>query len=312
MNTEERVWWVLPRLGWGVYVPRAALTVAYGVAWLALVSGFLVDSPGRKLAGIGLAGLLAAGERHGDDETTPPLLPGAPPRPLSKGEWAIMGGIGLVALIWVITDFAGVVLLAVAAAAGWALAYNVGNVRAQLPLFQSADPARVRLGWIAAWLVGLATVTCLTPRPGQPAGPTEARRPDGHVVGSVLRALDGDTLEVRAEGRQFRVRVLGVDATELRRADCFARQAAARTQALTAGQAVWLEYDPQQRGLDHHGRDRAHVWLADGTLLGWLLIREGYARVPDYRAPHRYEAEYRRAQDLARAEGRGGWRSCGW
>jgi endonuclease YncB( thermonuclease family) len=75
---------------------------------------------------------------------------------------------------------------------------------------------------------------------------------------------------------------------------------------------VWLEYDPRQRGPDRRGRDRAHVWLSDGTLLGWLLLREGYARVPDYPAPHRYEAAYRHAQELARAEGRGGWRACSW
>lgn len=131
-------------------------------------------------------------------------------------------------------------------------------------------------------------------------------------MASVVRAVDGDTLEVRASGQPFRVRVLGVDTTELRGAQCFAREATARTQTLAARQDVWLEYDSRQRGRDNHGRDRAHVWLSDGTLLGWRLIREGYARVPAYPAPHRYEAEYHHAQQLARAEGRGGWRACSW
>ncbi len=78
-------------------------------------------------------------------------MPPAPAthNPPTRGrEYVLLGAlVALGALAWwLATDFAGVVLLAVAAA-GWALVRNVGNVRAHLPLFRSSDSHQVLLGW---------------------------------------------------------------------------------------------------------------------------------------------------------------------
>ena len=89
-----------------------------------------------------------------------------------------------------------------------------------------------------------------------------------------VRIVDGDTLVVDAE----RVRLVGVDAPELRGAHCaaeeaLARLAADRLRALTAAGALDLE----RRGIDRYGRTLAVVRVA-GVDVGARLIEEGYAR----------------------------------
>lgn len=89
-----------------------------------------------------------------------------------------------------------------------------------------------------------------------------------------VRVVDGDTLAVGSE----KIRLVGVDAPELRGAHCpaelaLARLAAARLEALTAGGAPKIE----RRGVDRYGRTLAVVRAA-GVDVGARLIEEGYAR----------------------------------
>ena len=121
----------------------------------------------------------------------------------------------------------------------------------------------------AAEEAGPALEGCLAEAPSPPA---DAQR----IL--VTRAVDGDTLAF-ADGT--RVRLIGINTPESvdprRPVQAYGKEASAYTQQLTANQEVL--YVPGQTPRDRYGRLLAWVWLADGTFLNALLVRDGYAQV---------------------------------
>ncbi len=94
--------------------------------------------------------------------------------------------------------------------------------------------------------------------------------------------VDGDTIDVRIDGDDERVRLIGIDTPETKKPDtpveCFGPEAATFTESLLApGTPVRLERDVV--GRDDYGRLLAYVYLAsDGILVNYEIIRQGYAR----------------------------------
>jgi micrococcal nuclease len=77
----------------------------------------------------------------------------------------------------------------------------------------------------------------------------------------VVRVLDGDTIEVSADGGLRMVRLIGVDAAPLHSrwiVGQLGREAAAYTRAALMSRDVWLEYDVVS--VDKYGRTLAYVW----------------------------------------------------
>lgn len=108
------------------------------------------------------------------------------------------------------------------------------------------------------------------PVPGQPA--------------TVVRAVDGDTVEVElAGGATVPVRLLGIDTPESvdprAPVQCFGKEAARATAALLAGARVELVADVEER--DAFGRLLRYVYLGD-ELVNARLVLNGYA----YAVPH--------------------------
>lgn len=140
---------------------------------------------------------------------------------------------------------------------------------------------------------------------GAPATGTETE------VVVVRWALDGDSLLLE-DGRQ--VRLLGVNAPEIGKdgqADQpLARAARERSNRLTRGQSVRLQYD--QERFDRYGRTLAYVALPDGRDLENILLGEGLAwfvAIP----PNLSHLElYRAAEAEARAARRGIWAEPGY
>ena len=136
-------------------------------------------------------------------------------------------------------------------------------------------------------------------------------RPPAHVV----RVVDGDTLIASFDGRQERVRLIGIDAPETTggKNEC---QGLAATQALTwtvGDRDVVLVSDPTQTDRDRYDRLLRYVEL-DGSDVGADLVRRGLAHEYTYRAadPYQRQESYRMAQGAARADQDGGWSECGW
>ena len=159
----------------------------------------------------------------------------------------------------------------------------------------------------AATVSGLAW----TPRPGlAPTGPTE--------TATVVRVVDGDTIIVRLNGRDERIRYIGMNTPESVKPDSpvepFGKEAAAENRRLVAGRTVTLERDVSDR--DQYRRLLRHVWLppdqAPGgqwLLVGLELVRLGYAQAYTYPPDVKYADLILAAQRAARDFCLGLWRS---
>jgi micrococcal nuclease len=128
---------------------------------------------------------------------------------------------------------------------------------------------------------------------------------------SVLRVLDGQTIEVQWRGRREMVRYIGVAAPELRQPvedpdeDHWARRAQYWNLRLVQGRRVRLEQDALPR--DRQGRLLAYVFTQEGTFVNAWLIEFGFAEA-DARPPNlRYQAEFARLEREAREKARGLW-----
>lgn len=132
-------------------------------------------------------------------------------------------------------------------------------------------------------------------------------------LATVVAVVDGDTIDVRDAGVPQRVRLIGVDAPELHRADELpqylgAEARAALARLLGAGQ-VRLIPDPAA-GRDRFGRRLAYVETAQGIDVGCTLLEQGWARL--FRRPGYVRfARYRACEDRARSAERGLWGAHG-
>ncbi len=144
-------------------------------------------------------------------------------------------------------------------------------------------------------------------------GPTGAAGLSGSFEYVVVRAVDGDTIDVRpaAGGAVIRVRLIGVDTPETvdprRPVQCFGNEAARFTSRLE-GKLVRLEFDVERT--DDYGRTLAYVYLSDGTFFNLLLVQEGYARPYTVPPNVRYAELFVEAARVAREEKRGLWGKC--
>jgi len=146
---------------------------------------------------------------------------------------------------------------------------------------------------------------------------------------TVVKVVDGDTLDVLMDGRQKRIRLIGVDTSELHESDKLIRDAkrskctqadlqglgAAATQFvsrwLSPGDAVRLEYGPHR--YDDYKRVLAFVWLPDGRLLNELLLCEGYAQARlHYVFRSDYRVRFQQCGQQAQADNKGLWSAGCW
>lgn len=172
------------------------------------------------------------------------------------------------------------------------------------PAPQRGRAAVAHLG-IACGLIAAAT-SCT------PSSPTADATPAA-VSATVLRAVDGDTLDVRDDTRgRLRVRLLGIDSPELHKpgwsVGCWGPEAARFAADTLTGQRIALVTDPGQDSHDRYGRTLAYVELADGRDFAVTAVAAGMARPYVYggKPVSRYP-EIMAAEEQARAAGRGLW-----
>ncbi len=161
---------------------------------------------------------------------------------------------------------------------------------------------------IAAALASAATVAgCSGDDPGPAGAGAQAR---------VVRVVDGDTVILRIDGDDTRVRLLGVDAPESvtpdRPVECWGPQAAAAARRLMPkGADVTVATDPSQGAEDRYGRLLGEVTAGGATeTVNVALVREGAAEVFRGDGRGRLQPELRAAEREARDAGRGLWGSC--
>jgi micrococcal nuclease len=182
-----------------------------------------------------------------------------------------------------------------------------------------------RLG--SAVLLVVAAVLLLRPWEGGRASDPGSGSP-GPSYGTVVRAVDGDTLEVRLGGGELEtVRLIGVDTPETVKPDtpvqCFGPAASSFEHRVVEGRRIRLLPGVEPR--DVYGRLLAYVWLRPNVrrlsdkpgrsdqrerFVNAALVRRGLARTltipPNDRFAERFAALQRRA---ARAP-IGLWAAC--
>jgi micrococcal nuclease len=145
-------------------------------------------------------------------------------------------------------------------------------------------------------LIGLIVVLALAGLLGDqfPARPI----PPANEAWTIQTVHDGDTVTaVAADGREERIRLLGIDAPEYRQPH--GRAARAALEQKVRGQPVHLE----SHGRDQYDRLLGTLWI-DQRNLNRELVAEGHAWVFDRFTP---PAELREAQQAARRDRRGLW-----
>ena len=129
----------------------------------------------------------------------------------------------------------------------------------------------------------------------------------------VVRVEDGDTITVRADGREERVRFIGIDTPETsdprKPLQCFGKAATDFTANLIGDNDVRLETDALSGNRDRYDRLLRYVHLPDGTLVNAEIIKQGYGFA--YTSfPFTKIEEFTDLQREARQENRGLWNEC--
>ncbi|MFW5473016.1 thermonuclease family protein [Knoellia sp. CPCC 206450] len=136
--------------------------------------------------------------------------------------------------------------------------------------------------------------------------PAPTRRVAGALV-PVVGVTDGDTIKVRVGASTERVRVIGLDAPELKGDECWAQKASSKMQSLVQSRSVRLVADPTQDDRDRYGRLLRHVVTEDGRLAAQVLIEGGFAKEYTYRNAYEHRGDYLAAQKRAQARKVGVW-----
>ena len=129
----------------------------------------------------------------------------------------------------------------------------------------------------------------------------------------VTEFADGDTISVDMNGKNERIRFIGVDTPEThdprKPVQCFGEAASAFTKNLVGSQNVRLESDPINTNRDRYNRLLRYVYLPDNTLVNAEIIKQGYGFA--YTGfPFTKSEEFIKYQIEARIQGKGLWSSC--
>ena len=130
--------------------------------------------------------------------------------------------------------------------------------------------------------------------------------------GRVVRAIDGDTIEVAIGGERDDVRLIGVDTPETVKpgtpVQCYGERASRFTHRILEGRRVRLVFGVERH--DVYGRLLAYVHLGH-RFVNAALVRRGLARSLTIPPNDRLAPLFRRLELRAARAGRGLWGACG-
>lgn len=120
------------------------------------------------------------------------------------------------------------------------------------------------------------------------------------LTGEVQKVISGQTLEVAAtNGQTMRVRLIGIDAPDLRQQP-WGQTAKAGLEAMLTDKRVVIELDEQP---EEFGRRLAYIWHKN-ILVNEQLVKQGYVLAT---LQGKYAHRLRSAQEWARLMERGIW-----
>ena len=150
---------------------------------------------------------------------------------------------------------------------------------------------------------------------------TRPEEPSGAESATVVRIVDGDTVEVVIDaispgpgagettiGEAYIVRLIGIDTPESVKpgtpVECFAKEASAATKALLEGAAVTMVKDVENT--DRYDRLLRYIYMED-EMANARLVVNGYASAYTYPPNVRWSELFVQLQREARENDRGLW-----
>lgn len=155
-----------------------------------------------------------------------------------------------------------------------------------------------KLPILALFLLWLLTACSFGFDPGSPAPPGTGGQ-DGET-GTVVRVIDGDTIDVDLNGQTERIRYVGVNTPESDEV-CY-REATAANSLFVSGKTVLLVRDTSET--DRFGRLLRYVYVGD-LFVNQAMVEQGYAEVVSYPPDTADFDLFRRLEDEARSANRG-------
>lgn len=142
---------------------------------------------------------------------------------------------------------------------------------------------------------------------------TQAWSDENNGVNFVTRVIDGDTLVVIVDGREEKIRLIGIDTPESvdprKDVECFGLEASEALKKLVENKYVRLEVDPTQSDRDKYGRWLRYVWLNEVNV-NFEMIANGFAYEYTYDLPYKFQIDFKNAQKEAKDNKRGLWGEC--
>lgn len=133
--------------------------------------------------------------------------------------------------------------------------------------------------------------------------------PEAKTACTVDRVVDGDTFATKINGKDEKVRLIGVNTPESVKPgespQPFGKEAAEYTKKMLSGKKVYLAFDVQDR--DKYGRLLAYVYLEDGTFYNLHIVQEGYAQVMTIPPNVKFQDRLLAAQKEAKQKKKGLW-----
>ncbi len=127
---------------------------------------------------------------------------------------------------------------------------------------------------------------------------TGSQRPD-HLPVKLIRVHDGDTVSVIINRKKEKVRLIGIDAPELRQRPWGTISKKHLNKIFEdSGWSVAIELDIDQR--DKYGRLLAYIWTRDGKMVNLEMIKGGHAVLYTIPPNVKHADEFREAQRTAR------------
>lgn len=129
--------------------------------------------------------------------------------------------------------------------------------------------------------------------------------PQTPQLGLVTKVVDGDTIRVLLDGREEKVRYIGIDAPESTTAqEAFGKEATKRNTQLVRDQIVELYRDVSET--DRYGRLLRYV-VTNSVFVNLKLVEEGYAKAVTYPPDVACATIFQYAERTARELGKGLW-----
>ncbi|MCR8633602.1 thermonuclease family protein [Paenibacillus radicis (ex Xue et al. 2023)] len=159
--------------------------------------------------------------------------------------------------------------------------------------------------WIAAALLPILLLTMLLSGCQSKSTSTNS----GRESVKIDRVVDGDTFEIKLNGKKEKVRLIGVDTPETKKPNTpvmfYGKEASDFTKKRLENKTVELEWDVERK--DKYDRLLAYVWVED-ELFNRTLVKEGYARIATFPPNVKYVDLFKKDQEEARNKQKGLWK----